>query len=336
MSDQRASILSLLGGELPPSRPAFSGLVHLTVEGLASAGLEFSQIHQDADRMARAAASTFKSTGLPSAAVPFDLCIEAEALGATVSFPGGGSVEFPRVRKPAYLSPETLVESLRSRTRPRDFPSLGRIPLVCQAITQLKREIGGEAAISAILAGPFTVLSALAGRSALFIDMKRQPELIREALFRLASFIAQAGQAYRDAGGDFLTIHEMGGSPDLLGPKRFAEFVLPALSELLDALPKPRVLAVCGNLDSVSLLLETAGADALSIDQSNHIGRLRAMLPRALLFGNLDPVQLLSHATSEQVQDAARMALKDGADAVWPGCDLVPTTPIENIRALVA
>jgi [methyl-Co(III) methanol-specific corrinoid protein]:coenzyme M methyltransferase len=53
-----------------------------------------------------------------------------------------------------------------------------------------------------------------------------------------------------------------------------------------------------------------------------------------LLFGNLDPVATLCHGNEAEITEAVRRAKEAGVDAVWPGCDLVPKTPVENIRAL--
>jgi uroporphyrinogen-III decarboxylase len=36
-----------------------------------------------------------------------------------------------------------------------------------------------------------------------------------------------------------------------------------------------------------------------------------------------------------EIRDAVHRAERSGVDAVWPGCDLVPQTPLENIRALM-
>ncbi|MBK9782129.1 MAG: hypothetical protein IPP55_19175 [Anaerolineales bacterium] len=82
----RAEILKLLNGEKSSSTPAFSGLIHVTAEGLKSEGLSLKEVHHDAHKMAKAAASTFKLTGMPSAALPLDLCSPAEALGADLIF----------------------------------------------------------------------------------------------------------------------------------------------------------------------------------------------------------------------------------------------------------
>src|SRR5215216_669683 len=92
----REEILSLFSGQKPDKVPAFSGLIHVTVEGLESEGLAFHEIHHDAQKMARAAASTFRLTGMPSAALPLDLCAPAEALGATLNYYENSEHLFPQ------------------------------------------------------------------------------------------------------------------------------------------------------------------------------------------------------------------------------------------------
>ena len=95
----RSEILDLLSGKKIDSQPVFSGLIHVTAEGLSSEGLFFHETHNDANKMAKAAASTFKLSGLPSAVVPLDMYVEAEALGAEINFRADREFEFPQVKR---------------------------------------------------------------------------------------------------------------------------------------------------------------------------------------------------------------------------------------------
>jgi len=131
-------------------------------------------------------------------------------------------------------------------------------------------------------------------------------------------------------------VHEMGGSPGVLGPKLFESVVLPHLQTLTAALPRPVVLSACGRTNGAMRLLAASGADALSVDQTNDLAASRAEVPEARLFGNLDPVGLLAQGTPAQIREAVAAATRAGADAVWPGCDLFLHTPVENLRALAA
>lgn len=328
---ERADILSRLQGQRGETPLAFSGLIHVTVEGLQREGLTFPQVHTSARRMARAAASTFRQTGFPSAVVPLDFCVPAEALGAEIDFRENGFLEFPRPKKPLFSTTKEIPTAVA-----RSKVNAGRIPLVSEAITQLKQEIGSQAVIGAVLPGPFTLLSLLVENGALFLEMKREAQAVHQALDALSMFLSHLGQTYSQAGADFLTIHEMAGSPSFLGPSRFETLVWPALQAMLREAPRPRVLAVCGKVEGIAVLLGQAQAEALSVDQSNDLNQLRAALPDSLLFGNLDPVDILSRGSPEQVRRATRAALAKGADAIWPGCDLYPATPLENLRVVLA
>ncbi|MGB7876121.1 MAG: uroporphyrinogen decarboxylase family protein, partial [Anaerolineales bacterium] len=169
----------------------------------------------------------------------------------------------------------------------------------------------------------------------LYTTMRRRPEIIHPALEITTGVLAAVGKAYYEAGADFLTVHEMGGSPGVLGPKRFESVVLPHLQALTSALPGPVVLSACGNTNGAMKLLAASGAEALSVDQTNHLARSREEVPDVLLFGNLDPVNLISQGTPDDITEAVASVVCSGADAVWPGCDLYLQTPTENLNALV-
>ena len=278
--------------------------------------------------MARAAASTYRLTGLGSATVPFDLCVEAEALSAEIDFRASSThSEFPRVAKPIFANCEYVNIGNADD---------GRIPLVCESIRILKNDVGNEVIVGAFVPGPFTLLSILIKPEILMLDLKRNPASVQAALDAMADVITRSALAYHQAGADMLTIHEMGGSPGVLGPKRFETFVLPPLQKVLAALPRPRILSVCGNTNAAMPLLAQAGADAINVDQLNDLAASRASLPDTLLFGNIDPVGVLATGTPDEVRRAVAAAIAAGADAVWPGCDLFPLTPIENLKAMVS
>src|SRR5689334_10017753 len=185
-----------------------------------------------------------------------------------------------------------------------------------------------------MIPGPYTLLLLVADAGKMFVEMKKEPLVITQALTLLSSFLAEVGTAYRNAGADFITIHDMGGSPAFIGPARYEQFVLPAEKLLVERLPAPRVLSVCGNVTSSLSLLANTGADAISIDQTVDLQTARGALEGTLLFGNLDPVETLFNGDPARVGEAAVRVREAGVNAVWPGCDLVIETPIENIRAI--
>ena len=326
----REQILDLLSGKKIDSQPAFSGLIHVTAEGLNSKGLVFHEVHNDANKMAKAAASTFKMSGLPSAVVPLDLYVEAEALGAEINFRADREFEFPQVKRAGLFGSAKEITEETTKILNR-----GRIKLVCEAIELLKKDIGKEAVIGGMIPGPYTLLLLVADVKNMFIEMKKEPQAVTDALLLLSVFLAEVGIAYKNAGADFITIHDMGGSPAFIGPAKYEQFALPAEKLLIEKLPKPRVLSVCGNVTKSLHLLSQTGADAISLDQTVDLAAARLALKDTLLFGNLDPVETLSRGDSAQIAEAVIRAKEAGVDAIWPGCDLVVQTPIQNIKAMM-
>ena len=344
--NSREQILSLFKKVKSDVPPLFSGLISVTEVGLESEGLQFHETHRDAVKMARAAASTFRVSGFGFAVVPLDLCVEAEALGATVDFrEGSEAAEFPRVAKFLYKSVEELTAEYAERAEKNNEKSSavsaisavkqGRIPIVVEAIKLLKEDVGNEIVIGAWVPGPFTLLSLLVETGALYMSLRKAKEQVYAALEIITQVLASVGNAYHAAGADFLTIHEMGGSPGALGPKIFESTVLPHLQALTSALKGPVVLSACGRTNGTMKLLAASGADALSVDQTNDLARSRAEVPDMLLFGNLDPVGVISQGTPDEITEAVASVVRSGADAVWPGCDLFLQTPLKNLRVLV-
>jgi [methyl-Co(III) methanol-specific corrinoid protein]:coenzyme M methyltransferase len=286
--------------------------------------------------MARAAASTFKLTGMPSAALPLDLCSPAEALGAELIFYDDEEMQFPQVKKLLFQSTREILEIGELDTSTSSVQRIGgRIELICEAIRLLKKDIGEHAVISGMIPGPYTLMIYICKVQNLVREMKNEPQIVLDALLHLSSFLANIGNAYLDAGADFITIHEMGGSPGFIGPKPFEGFVLPALQHLTRQLTHPTVLSVCGKTDAAMSLLAQSGADAISVDQLNDLKASRAVLKETMLFGNVDPVATLWQGDEGLVAEAVQKAKEAGVDAVWPGCDLVIQTPTDNLLTLM-
>jgi [methyl-Co(III) methanol-specific corrinoid protein]:coenzyme M methyltransferase len=328
MPCSRDETLALLRGEPTQRLPVFSGLPSLTAAGLKSVRVRYSEAHTDAGKMAAAAASTFELFGFESAVVPFDLCVEAEALGCGVDFQGGVDALLPPVVS------ATLAEF--NVTLPGDLSRAGRVPLVADALRRLKTGVGRQVAIGAWVPGPFTLAWQLFGAETWLASLG-DAECVTRWLETLADFLARVAGYYRDTGADFITIHEMGGSPQVVGPRKFRTLVKPAVTRLLARLPSPKVLSVCGNTNAIVHDLAACGADALSVDQRNNLARTRRLLgPGVVLLGNFDPVAILSRGTPESVLQSVATIAQSGANAIWPGCDLWPEIPAANMRALMA
>lgn len=327
----RTRILNLLRGERDETIPCFSCLSTIIAPALEARGLNFHDVHHNAQSMVTAAAGAHELYGWQSATLPTDLIVEAEAFGAEIDFRED-------MTEPMWaIVPRALFNAATDVTMPRgDFAKRGRIPLVCDALRQLKQRVGAEIVVGAWIAGPFTLANYIVDYETLFPTVIQAPDEVAHALDIFTEALVSVAQAYQDAGADFITIHEMGGSPGVLGPRTFGTLVLPRLQTLTHAISAPTILSVCGNTNNAMPLLAQAGATALHVDQTNDLARSRELLgPDVLLLGNLDPVEVLANGDAEKIRVAVEKTANAGVDAILPGCDLYFQTPAENLRVLL-
>lgn len=328
MTHSRDDILSLLRGTRLSRLPVFGVLPSVTATGITKIGARYGELHTNAAKMADTAASTFEIYGWESAVVPFDLCVEAEALGCQVDFQNDVD---------AFLAPTVTVNLPQVSEPAGGFPDAalaGRIPLVADAIRRLKQRVGDKVAIGAWIPGPFTLAWQMFGVDAWLSAVGERD--VSPILQRLAEWLPGIAKYYCEAGADFITVHDMGASPQIIGAQKFRTVVKPALRSLFAQLPSPTVLSVCGDTNAVVRDLAECGATAINVDHRNDLARTRQILgPEAILLGNLDPVGVLSHGKVEDVRRVAEEIAQASASAIVPGCDLYPDIPDENMRALV-
>ncbi len=328
----RQEVLDLLQHKATSRIPCFSGMGNVTTSGLAEYGYRFAEIHVDAEKMANAALATYTQFGFECVVVPFDMGIEAGALGCVVNYYDDGSsrIIYPTIKGKVS---ETIAD-LKLQV-PDDLATAGRIPLVLEAIAKLKAKVGGEVAIGSWVLGPFTLAGQLTDLNDLLKSSYKKPAMVNELLSTLARVLVDIAGLYRSAGADFITVREMGATSDVISPRMFESLILPHLQTVFRGIPSPTVLHICGDTNPIVTLMAQSGADALSVDQKNDLAASRGKLPDALLFGNIDPYNLLVQGTPDAVQAGIRAILANAPDAVWPGCDIWPEVPPANFKALM-
>ncbi len=331
--DHRERVLATLRGEPVDPMAVFSGMGNLTIHGLEQYGWRFPEIHLDGHKMAALAASTYKLFGLESVVVPFDMGVEAEALGCEVNYyEAAEGILYPTISKKLA---ETVEEwDLQLPPNPLEQ---GRIPVVLDAIRELKEDVGEEVAVGAWVLGPYTLAGQLLELDDLFKKSFKKPDAVNKVLDVLESFLISLANHYREAGADYITVREMGGGGDVLSPRMFGSLIQPHLQRVFAALDSPKILHICGDTNLIVEQMADCGADAVSFDQKNRIAETRERLgDEVVILGNLDPYNVLVVGTPGQIESTIKEIVGSGVDAVWPGCDIWPTVPRENMETLIA
>ncbi|HWQ42256.1 MAG TPA: MtaA/CmuA family methyltransferase [Desulfosporosinus sp.] len=327
-------ILALLQGEEVDRPACYSGMGNVTTAGLDSLGYKFAEVHSNAKMMADTAATSHKLYGYDCAVVPFDVCLEAEALGCLMNpYEGVETLLYPTIKEKVINSEEEMT----TFTIPDNIASRGRIPLVSEAIGLLQKDIGENVAIGTYVLGPFTLAGQLMDLNTLFKLAFKKPDKVNALLDRLADVIIDTAKALRAAGADYVCVREMGATPDVLSPKIFRQVIFPHLLKIETALKDiPTILHICGGTNLIMTIIKEVGANAISIEKKNNMQKTREDIgEEVLIFGNVDSFNILANGTPEEVEKATIEALEAGVDAVWPSCDIWPTAPIENLKKMV-
>ena len=329
----RERVLRLFRKEKIDYVPVFSGMGNITVHGLERYGWKFPEIHTDARKMASMAASSFELFGYECAVVPFDLAVEAEALGSRANYyPHATDILYPTISE----HPAEKVEDLHLEI-PSDLSKAGRIPVVCEALRFLKKEVGEEIVIGSHVLGPYTLAGQLLDLSQLAKAAFKKADLVGALLDKLAGVLIDIIGIYRAAGADYVAVREMGAGPDILSPRIFQSLIMPPLKKIFAGTASPKVLHICGDTNDIIEQMAACGADALSIEKKNRVAETRRKLgPDALIFGDIDGYGILAQGTTAQVEQAVKEAIDAGVSAIWPGCDIWPTAPKENMQAMMA
>jgi [methyl-Co(III) methanol-specific corrinoid protein]:coenzyme M methyltransferase len=330
--NSRERVLKLFAREPIDYIPVFSGYGNITVHGLEKYGWRFAEIHTNAEKMAKMAATTYELFGFECAVCPFDMGVEAEVLGSEVNFYAHrDDVVYPTIVKHAA---EKVVD-LNIQV-PQDLKNAGRIPIVREALSILKERVGNDVAIGSWVLGPYTLAGQLVDLSDLSKSAIKKPELMNEILRKLADYLLDVIKLYREAGADYVTVREMGAGPDILSPRVFDSLIKPHLQHMFAAIESPKILHMCGDTNAIVELLGDCGAEVLSVEDKNDVIATRKLLgPDTLIFGEIDAYGVLVAGKPKDVDEAVKKAIDSGVDAVWPGCDIWPTAPKANMKALL-
>ncbi|MHC4861694.1 MAG: uroporphyrinogen decarboxylase [Planctomycetota bacterium] len=161
----------------------------------------------------------------------------------------------------------------------------------------------------------------------------RDPGLAQRLLEALADLVAEYAVAQVRAGADAIQLFDTWA--DLLHPREYATFVLPAVKQVFSILERTGVPTIY-YLPGPGVATET-GADVVGVDWWMPLGALAEVRDHLAVQGNLDPMALLG--PPDLVRERARDVLREAGDGPGHvfnvGRGLHRDTPIESVEVLV-
>jgi MtaA/CmuA family methyltransferase len=317
-------LAALLGG--PVDRPPVTGIITaVTQDMMRQADAPWPDAHRDAELMARLGGGGHVMYGLETVKVPFDVTVEAEALGGEVNY--GDLNVFPQLRGPVLKDPSEF-------EIPADFLKRGRVPVVLQAIRLLRDRYGAEVPVVSSVMGPFTLCTLCFGQEFL-VWLKCEPEKYQEVMEQATTLAGRYAAAQIIAGADVIQFGEAAASGSMISPGDYSECVAPFHRRLAAAVAAPTVLHICGDItDRLGTICDT-GVSGISFDNRVDMEVARQLKGRLALVGNI-PVEVLGQGSPEEVRQCAHQALQNGIDLLNAGCSLLTQTPGENLKQMIA
>ena len=327
--DLRDRFLNTLKGKAVDKVPALSVTQTGTVELMKKSGAAWPEAHFDAEKMADLALSAHTFAGLEAVRYPFCLTVLSEALSCKIN-PGRLDIQPSPGSNPFAEKPETL-------ELPSDFAERGRIPLIANVTSILRKKAGEEVPLIAGMEGPASLASRLVGTYNFLTWTLRKPETLKEFIKVTGAVCSRYTEVLYEAGADAVCIVDGIAGPDTLDPKDFEIFMRPEYEKLCRAGKGIKLIHICGNSTPILKSISECGFQGISIEEK--VTDLRAAKKlvgsKTKLIGNLASSGVMLNGTCEEIKKEATKCLEEGIDILAPGCGIAPKTPIKNIKALV-
>ena len=219
-------------------------------------------------------------------------------------------------------------------------PEYQNVLAQAKTLTALLRE---EKLVCGLAYGSFTVAAMLVGAHLFMKALKQQPDDVVKLIDFATDLVIRSMEKFVETGAEAVFIADPVASGDLIGPAVYEAFALPALKKVcarFNSMDIPVFCHVCGKTENRLQPMIESGVAAFSVDSIDLDTALAVSRGHYTLMGNVSPFAVLMDKTPDEVRaicDAlAVVAGRSGGYVMFPGCDLAPQTPLENVKAMVA
>jgi [methyl-Co(III) methanol-specific corrinoid protein]:coenzyme M methyltransferase len=290
-------------------------------------GVSFPQAHLDPQAMAELALAGHEIVGFDTVMPEYSVHQEAAALGCQVDW--GDRDRMPDSKNFPY-------EDFSDVQIPEDLLERPSMRVVLEALSILRRHVGGKVAIVGKVMGPWTLSYHMTGTQNFLLQIGLgEKEKVNRMLRQLAPVTVAFARAQFQAGADVVVLadHATG---NLISPSHYQEYLLPIHKEITSQIEGPLILHVCGDCADRLELFAEAGFDAYHFEwQVDARMAVKRVGDRISLVGNINNPQVLYQGTPEDVYRQARYAIEAGVHIIGPECAIPLATPLENLKAIV-
>ena len=342
---------TVLNGGIPDRVPVD---LHNFMMTASASGMPFPAFFQDGEAMAQAQIGAWREFGHDVLLVENGTAALAEACGCAVEYLADTA---PVAHGPAIESLDDI-DSLEVPDPYTAHPLKENL----KATKIIADEIGDQAfIIGRADQGPFSLASMLLGMDVFLLELGRSqakprrgkrrrggdPGELRKKLHRLLEFSLEATRRYAlaqmEMGAHMTSIGESLSGPDVCSRAAYLEYEWGYAKRLTEDLAQNDIrLAyhICGDATNIVGDMVGTGAAVLELDYKVDMPKVKELVRgHTTVLGPIDPSNVLARGTpelvSEKVKEAIDVLGTEGGLILGPGCALPPTTPPDNVHALI-
>ena len=317
----------MLQGEDTPHFPNIIPVNPPITSIMEKSGIYWPESHRDARLMADLAAACQEILMFNAVNVPFDMTVEAEALGCEIVWKEGIAAT-PQVKEQEREEDEILEFG-------DDVFSRGRFPVVLQALSRLGDRYSGSIPLISFLEGPFTIAGLVFGVNRMYKNLIKNPERAKLILERLCELCTAYVRNQLRSGADTVIMLD----PNVMGltAKQFDDYILPLYHKITKSIDTPLILHICGDINRLLGCISKSGFAAFSFDypavQVESV--IHALGDTMKLIGSVPTVTHLLNGTRDEVFDLSLHMIESGVHLLAPSCFTPPEAPFENVKAMI-
>lgn len=324
-------MLAALNFERPDRVPVF---LNNTFSNATLIGESVADVCRSTDLLTRACLEGYRYFGYDGIRVGADVCVEAEAMGCTASFPPNS---VPGISH-SIVEDEDDFDRLKM---PNPYTD-GRMPIILEATKRCALEMGDEGYVCSLVMDPVNIASQLMGVNNLLITSIENPEFFERMLEFTTEITLGYAEACVKSGAHGVAMGAAICSASMLGPVIYENYIQDVHTRLIAELNRRGIkyatLHICGQLGNMLTMIADTGVNSLDVDSPVDMTESRAILGKRMAFiGNINTTEMITD-TPDMITEKCKKVLsgKEGLGLVLgAGCTMGPATPKENVTALV-
>jgi len=329
-------VQTVLAGGIPDRVPV---CLHNFMLAVREADVRMEDYRVDPEVIARVHIQAVEKYGYDCILVDTDTTMLAEALGARSEC---ASNEPGRVVEPAIHSLDQ-VDQLKVINPETD----GRVPALLEAVRLMSKKVGAEVAIRGNAdQAAFGLACLVGGIEDFLMELAEQPDNPRIAQLLEVCYQSHLAvhRALAKAGAHLTSLGDSLAGPDVTSPRMFQRFAQPYEQRLVCDLAADGIFVIihiCGDTSKILDRLAQYRHCGFELDYKTDAVKAKQTVGKAhVLCGNIDPSGVVARGTVEEVREAVRQLIAvwkpEGRFMLNAGCAIPPTTPPENIYAMMA